>query len=64
MGFPDGSASKEYACNAGDISSIPGLGRYPGGGNGSSLCYSYLKNLMDRRVWRSTVSESQRVGHN
>ena len=34
MGFPDGSASKEYVCNAGDTSSIPGLGRFPGGGNG------------------------------
>ena len=32
-GFPGGSDGKEYACNAGDLSSIPGLGRCPGEGN-------------------------------
>ena len=32
MGFPGGSDGKESACNAGDIGSIPGLGRYPGEG--------------------------------
>ena len=31
-GFPDGSAGKESACNAGDASLIPGSGRSPGGG--------------------------------
>ena len=35
-----GSDSKESACNAGDLSSIPGLGRYPGGGHGNPLQYS------------------------
>ena len=30
-GFPDGSVNKESACNAGDLGSIPGLGRSPGG---------------------------------
>ena len=38
--FPDGSVSKESACNAGatgDVSSIPGVGRSPGEGNGSPL---------------------------
>ena len=34
LGFPGGSDSKESACNAGDPSSIPGLGRSPGEGNG------------------------------
>ena len=34
MGFPGGSASKESACNAGDLGSIPGSGRSPGEGNG------------------------------
>ena len=34
LGFPDGSAGKESACNAGDLSSIPELGRSPGEGNG------------------------------
>ena len=37
MGFPDSSVSKESACNAGDLGSIPGLGRSPGEGNGNSL---------------------------
>ena len=34
LGFPGGSADKEYACNAGDLGSIPGLGRSPGEGKG------------------------------
>ena len=40
-GFPDGSAGKESACSAGDPSSIPGLGRYPGEGIGYPLQYSW-----------------------
>ena len=43
------------ACNAGDLGSIPGLGRSPGGGHGDPLQYSYLENSMDRGAWRSTV---------
>ena len=46
-GFPGGSAGKEFACNAGDLGSIPGLGRYPGEGKGYPLQYSGLKNSMD-----------------
>ena len=34
MGFPGGSESKDFACNAGDLGSIPGLERSPGEGNG------------------------------
>ena len=34
MGFPDGSDGKEFACNVGDQSLIPGQGRFPGVGNG------------------------------
>ena len=34
MGFPCGSAGKEFACNVGDLGSIPGLGRSPGEGKG------------------------------
>ena len=34
LGFPCGSAGKESTCNAGNLGSIPGLGRYPGGGIG------------------------------
>ena len=45
--FPRGSAGKESACNAGDLGSIPGLGRSPGEGNGYPLQYSGLKSTMD-----------------
>ena len=41
---PGGSAGKETACNAGDLGSIPGLGRSPGEGNGYPLQYSGLEN--------------------
>ena len=48
VGFPGGSDNKESACNAGDLGSIPGLGRSPGEGNGYPLQYSYLENSMDK----------------
>ena len=40
LGFPGGTDDKESACHAGDPGSIPGLGRYPGEGNGNPLQYS------------------------
>ena len=43
-GFPGGSDGKESTCSAGDMGSIPGLGRSPGEGNGNLLRYSYLGN--------------------
>ena len=46
-GFPDSSDGKESACIAGDLGSIPGLGRYPGEGKGYPLQYSGLENSMD-----------------
>ena len=52
---PGGSDGKESACNAGDVGSIPGLGRSPGGGNGNPVQYSCLGNLMDRGAWQATV---------
>ena len=55
MCFPGGSDDKETACNAGDLGSIPGLGRSPGEGNGNPLQYSCLENSMDRGAWRATV---------
>ena len=55
MGFADGSDCKESTCNAGDLGSIPGLGRFPGEGNGNRLQYSCLENPMDRGAWRDTV---------
>ena len=47
MDFPDSSVGKESTCNAGDPSSIPGLGRSPGKGKGYPLQYSGLENSMD-----------------
>ena len=47
LGFPCGSAGKEFACNAGDLGSIPGLGRSPREGKGYPLQYSGLENSMD-----------------
>ena len=40
MGFSGGSAGRESTCNVGDLDSIPGLGRFPGEGNGYPLQYS------------------------
>ena len=40
---------------AGDMGSIPGLGKSPEGGNGNLLQYSYLGSPMDRGAWRATV---------
>ena len=53
--LPGGSDCKESACNAGYWSSVPGLGRSPGEGNGYPLQYICLENSMDRRAWRVTV---------
>jgi len=47
MGFPGGSDGKESVCNAGDLGSIPGLGRSPGGGHGNPHQYSCLENPVD-----------------
>ena len=55
LGFPGGSDSKESACNVGDLGSIPGLGKSPGGGHGNPLQYSCLENPMDRGAWWATV---------
>ena len=46
---------KEFACNAGDSGSIPGLGRSHGEGNGNPLQYSCLGNPMDREAWHAIV---------
>ena len=66
VGFPGGSEGKESACNAGDLGSIPGLGRSPGEGNSNPTHSSIL-------AWRIPWTEEpgelqslglQRVGHN
>ena len=57
-GFPGGSVVKNPPANAGDagdVGSIPGLGRSPGDGNGNPLQYSCLENPMDRGEWQATV---------
>ena len=59
--YPGGLDGKESACNAGDLGSIPGLGRSPGEGNGSPLQYSCLENPIDRGGLQSMGS--QRVRH-
>ena len=46
LGFPSGSDGKESTCNAGDLDSIPGLGRSPGEGKGYAIQYSGLENSM------------------
>ena len=53
--FPGGSDSKVSDYNAGDLSSIPGLGRSPGGGNDNPFQYSCLENPMDRGALQATV---------
>ena len=53
--FSGGSDSKTSAYNAGDLGSVPELGRSPGEGNGNPFQYSYLENPIDRGAWRTTV---------
>ena len=52
---PDGSDSKESACNMGNLGLIPGWRRSPGEGNGNPFQYSCLENSMDRGAWQATV---------
>ena len=56
--FPHGSAGKESTYNAGDLGSIPGLGRSPEEGNGYPLQYSGLENSMDCIIHRVTKSQT------
>ena len=51
LGLPWWLSGKESACNAGDMGSIPGSGKSPGGGHGNPLQYSCLENPMDSRAW-------------
>ena len=55
LDFPGASIGKEYVHNTGDMGSIPGLGRSPGGGNGNTLQYSCQRNTMDRGAWWAPV---------
>ena len=57
-GFPCGSAGKKSACNAGDLGSIPSLGRFLGEGKGYPLQHSSLENPMDYTVCGVTKSQT------
>ena len=65
LGLPGGTMVKNLPANpgdAGDLGSIPGLGRCPGGGNGNWLQHSCLGNPTDRGAWQAivhSVSKSQ-----
>jgi len=65
-GFPAGTVVNNLPFNTGDTGSIPGLGRYPGVGNGNPFQYSCLENSMDRGAWQATVhriTKNQRIRH-
>ena len=55
---------KNLPADAGDVGSIPGSGRFPGGGNGNPLQYPYLGNPFKEDPGRLRSMGSQRVGHN
>ena len=54
QGSPGGSDGKESACNSGDLSLIPGLGRSPGEGQPHSSILVW-RTPMDRGAWRTAV---------
>ena len=54
-GFPGGSVVRNPPANAGDVGSVPGLGRSLEERNGNPLQYSCLGNPMDRGAWKATV---------
>ena len=56
LGLPCSSAGKESACNAGDLGSIPGLGRSLGEGKSYPLQYSGLENATDCVVHALSLS--------
>ena len=58
-----GSDGKESACSAGDLGSIPGSGRSPGGGHSNPLQYFYLENSSHGGALWATVHGSQRFWH-
>ena len=60
LGFPGGSDMKEFACNAGHLGLIPGLGRSTGEGIGNPLRYSCPESSMDRGASWATVNRVTR----
>ena len=59
LGLPLWLTGKESTCHAGDLGSIPGLGRSPGEGKGYQLQYSGLENSMDCIVHGVTKSQTR-----
>ena len=57
QGLPRWLSGKESACSTGDLCSIPGLVRSPGGRNGNPLQHSCLETLLDRGTWQAIVHE-------
>ena len=53
---------KESVCSAGDTGLIPGLGKFPGEGNGNPLQYSCLENSMDQGAWQADTLPSEPPG--
>ena len=53
--LPRWLSGKESACNAGDVGSVPGLGKFPREGYDNPLQYSDLGNPLDRGAWRTAV---------
>ena len=64
MDVPGGSDGKESACKVGDLVSIPGLGRSPGGGYGNLLQYSCLEKPHGQKSLAAYSQWGCRVGHN
>ena len=65
VALPGGSDGKASDYDVGDLGSTPGLGRFPGEGNGNPLQYSCLENPTDGGAWCRLLSMGpQRVGHN
>ena len=62
IGLPCGSDSKESACSAGALASVPALGR-SGGGHGSPLQCSCLENSVDRGAWLDSPWSHKTVRH-
>ena len=60
VGLPWWFSGKDFACIAGNVGSVLGLGRSPGEGNGNLLQYSCLENPMDRGAWQATVHEVEK----
>ena len=63
LGFHGDSAGRKSTCNAGDLGSIPGLGRSPGEGTGYPLQYSGLENSMDYIFTGHEITESNEMSY-